>query len=60
MYRTIIGLGFVECVTFMYVLPNPSWNTHTFKEMNENFCAYSGHVDGDFHVEFVIFGYLVD
>jgi hypothetical protein len=27
--------------------------------MNEKFCAYSGHVDGDFHVEFVIFGYLV-
>jgi hypothetical protein len=28
--------------------------------MDEIFCAYSGHFDGDFHVEFVIFGYLVE
>ena len=27
--------------------------------MNENFYAYSGLIDGDFHVEFMIFGYLV-
>jgi hypothetical protein len=50
----------VECVTFVYVLPKPSWNAHTCKEMDENVCAYSGHAGGDFHVEFVNFGYLVD
>jgi hypothetical protein len=27
--------------------------------MDEIFCAYFGHFDGDFDVEFVVFGYLV-
>ena len=60
MYGKLKCLGFVEYVTFVYTLPKLTWNAHTCKEMNENFCAYSGHVDGDFHVEFVVFGYLVD
>ena len=60
MCRKLIGLGIVVCVTFEHVLPYLSWNDDAFKEMDEIFYACSGHLDGDFHVEFMIFGHLVE
>ena len=49
----------LDSVTFVLALPYLSWNDNAFEEMDEIFCAYSGHFDGDFDVEFVVFGYLV-